>query len=60
MERATVDIGTREQQGLTFTAIYRLKSLDGLHVSPSFSFERYAEMKNSAYATIRKKEEERL
>jgi len=60
LEWATVDIGTKEQQGLTFTAISRLKSLDGLRVSPPFSFECYAKMKNSAYVTIRKKEEERL
>ena len=58
LDRATVDIGSREQQGLTFTAISRVKSIDGLCISPPFYFERYLKMKNSAYVTHRKKEEE--
>jgi len=60
LERATIDIGKKERQGLTFTSISRVKSIDGLCISPPFSFERYAKMKNSAYVTIRKKEEQRL
>ena len=55
---ATIDIGNKEKQGLTFTYISRVKSIYGLRMSPSFSFERYVKMKNSAYVTIRKKEEE--
>jgi ATP-dependent DNA helicase PIF1 len=60
LEHATIDIGKKEQQGLNFTSISRVKSIDGLRISPPFSFERYAKMKNSTYVTIRKKEEERL
>ena len=55
LERASIDIGNREQQGLTFTAISRVKSIDALHISPPFSFQRYAKMKDSAYVTIIKK-----
>jgi hypothetical protein len=60
LERATIDIGNKEQKGLTFISISRVKSIDGLRISPPFSFECYAKMKNNAYVTIRKKEEERL
>ena len=60
LEQASVDIGNKERQGLTFTAISRVKSIDGLPIALPFSFQRYAKMKDSAYVTIRKKEEERL
>ena len=60
LERASIDIGNKEQQGLTFIAISRVKSIDGLRIAPPFSYHCYAKMKNSAYVTIRKKEEERL
>ena len=60
LEQVSVDIGNKEQQGITFTAISRVKSIDGLRTAPPFSFQRYAKMKDSAYVTIRKKEEERL
>ena len=58
LDRDTIDIGNREQQWLTFTTISRVKSLDGLLISPPFTFERYAKMKNSVFVTLRKKEEE--
>jgi ATP-dependent DNA helicase PIF1 len=58
LDRATIDIGKKEHQGLTFTSISRVKSIDGLRISPPFSFQCYAKMKNSAYVTIRKKEEQ--
>ena len=45
LDRATIDIENREQQGLTFTAISRVKSLDGLRISPPFNFEHYVKMK---------------
>lgn len=45
LDRATIDIENREQQGLTFTTISRVKSLDGLRISPPFTFEHYAKMK---------------
>jgi ATP-dependent DNA helicase PIF1 len=60
LERATIDIGSIERQGLTFTAISRVRSIDGLRISPPFSFERYLKMKNGAFVMIRKKEEQRL
>ena len=60
LDRATIDIGNREHQGLTFTTISRVKSLDGLCISPPFTFEHYAKMKNSAFVTLRKKKEEQL
>ena len=59
-QRETIDIGIAERQGLTFIAISRVKSIDGLRISPPFTFERYSKMAKSAYATIRKKEEQRL
>ena len=57
LERASIDIGNKEQQGLTFKAISSMKEIDGLRIAPPFSFQRYAKMKDSAYAIIRKKEE---
>ena len=60
LECATIDIGKKEKQGLNFTSISRVKSIDGLCISPPFSFECYVNMKKCAYVTIRKKEEERL
>ena len=60
LQRATIDISIAERQGLTFIAISRVKSIDGLRISPSFTFERYSKVVKSAYAAIRKKEEQRL
>ena len=36
LDRTTIDIGNREQQGLTFTTISIVTSLDGLRISPPF------------------------
>jgi len=58
IDKVTIDIGTSVRQGLTFTTISRVKSIDGLRILPTFAFERYAKMSESAYATIRKKEEQ--
>ena len=60
LERASIDIGNKEQQGLTFTAISRVKSIDGLCIVSPFSFHCYAKIKYSTYVIIKKKEEERL
>ena len=60
LQRKTIDIGNAKRKGLTFTAISRVKYIDGLRISPPFTFERYSKMAKSAYATIRKKEEQRL
>ena len=57
LEKVTIDIGNTERQGLAFRRILRVKSIDGLSISPPFTFERYSKMSQSAYATIRKKEE---
>ena len=48
LERASVDIGNKEHQGLTFTAISRVKSMDDLCIAPPFPFQRYSKMKDSA------------
>ncbi|XP_059064702.1 uncharacterized protein LOC131856794 [Cryptomeria japonica] len=60
LDKATIDLGNTEKQGLTFTAISRVKSIDGIRIHPAFSFERYAKMQKSAFTIIRKKEETRL
>ncbi|XP_057833467.2 uncharacterized protein LOC131044209 [Cryptomeria japonica] len=60
LDKATIDIGNTEKQGLTFTTISRVTSIDGIRIHPPFSFERYAKMQKSAFTTIRKKEEARL
>ena len=60
IEKVTIDIGNVERQGLTFTGISRVKSIDGLRISPPFTFQRYTKMSQSTYATIKKKEEQRL
>ncbi|KAH9291956.1 hypothetical protein KI387_042860 [Taxus chinensis] len=39
LHRATIDIGTTERQGLTFTTFSRVPSLANLRISPPFSFE---------------------
>eukprot|EP01018_Ginkgo_biloba_P029278 Gb_13702 [translate_table: standard] len=60
LDRATVDIGNVERQGLTFTAISRVRDLNSLRITPPFSFEHYARMGDSPQVNIRKKEEQRL
>jgi ATP-dependent exoDNAse (exonuclease V) alpha subunit len=60
LQKTTIDIGSTERQGLTFTVISRVKSLENLRIEPPFSFERYSRMKNNPYTIIRKKEESRL
>eukprot|EP01018_Ginkgo_biloba_P016121 Gb_08820 [translate_table: standard] len=60
LDHATVDIGNVERQGLTFIAISRVRDLQSLRISPPFSFERYARMRDSPQLNIRKKEEQRL
>ena len=49
LQNATIDIGNIDKQGLTFTTISRVKSLLGLHISPTFSFSRYSQMQNNPY-----------
>ncbi|XP_057866341.2 uncharacterized protein LOC131073844 [Cryptomeria japonica] len=57
LQRATIDIGNIDQQGMTFTAISRVRNLTSLHIHPAFTFERYARMQQSPHVTRRKEEE---
>ena len=54
LPKATVDIGTMERQGLTFTALSRVPSLKDLHISPAFSYDRYKHMKDNPHVNVRK------
>lgn len=60
LNKATINIGTTKRQGLTFTAISRVKSISGLRIEPTFSFDHYSKMKKNPYNIIGKKEEARL
>ena len=60
LEKATIDIGRTERQGLTFTAISRVKSLDGLRFQPPFPYDRYEKMAKCAGVSKRKEEEAKL
>ncbi|XP_057822400.1 uncharacterized protein LOC131034820 [Cryptomeria japonica] len=60
LQRATIDIGNIDQQGMTFTAISRVRDLTSLCIHPGFTFERYARMQQSPHVTRRKEEEARL
>ncbi|XP_057838552.2 uncharacterized protein LOC131048569 [Cryptomeria japonica] len=60
LSKATIDIGPRERSRLTFVAISRVKALDGIRISPPFSYDRYEKMKTGKQLTKRKAEEERL
>ena len=60
LQNATIDIGNIDRQGLTFTALSRVKSLLGLRISPAFSFSRYSLMQDNPYVQRRKQEESLL
>lgn len=60
ISKETIDIGPRERERLTFFAISRVKSLDGLRISPPFSYDHYKKMKIGKQLIKRKEEEERL
>ena len=60
MEKATINIGTKERQDLTFTTISRVKSLNGLRIKPPFSYDRYEKMEKGAGVAFIKEEEDRL
>ena len=57
LQNETIDIGNIDRQGLTFTAISRVKSMSGLRISPSFFFSRYSHMQDNPHVQRRKKEE---
>ena len=42
LQNVSIDIGNTDRKGLTFTAISRVTSLSGLHISPPFSFSKYS------------------
>lgn len=44
LQKETNDIGKVERQGLTFTTTFRIKSLNGICIQPTFSFVRYSKM----------------
>ena len=60
LDNATVDIGTKERQGLTFTAISRVHSLADIHINPAFPFSRIAQMHKNPYIQHRIQEESLL
>ena len=51
------DIGNTDRHGLTFTAISRVTSLSGLHISPAFCFSRYSRMQDNPFVQRRKQEQ---
>ena len=57
LDKATIDNGSTERQGLTFTTLSRVKTLDGLCLQPTFSFERFVKMQRKPYIILRKNEE---
>ena len=60
LQNETIAIGNIDKQGLTFTAISRVKYLLGLRISPSLSFSRYSRMQDNPYVQHRKQEESLL
>ena len=60
LEKATIDIGPTERIGLTFVAISRIKSLQGLRIMPPIPYDHYEKMKKSKQLEKRKAEERRL
>ncbi|XP_057847781.2 uncharacterized protein LOC131057655 [Cryptomeria japonica] len=58
LQRATIDIGNTDRQGLTFTAISRVCDLTSLRIHPTFTFQRYSRIQHSPYVARRKQEEE--
>ena len=60
LDKATINIGKQERQGMTFTAISRVKDLARLRFQPPFSFDRYEKMSKLSGVKIRKDEEDIL
>jgi hypothetical protein len=51
LTRSTFDIGNTECEGLTFTTMSHTTTIEGIHIAPSFSLERYEKMKDIAYVS---------
>ena len=60
LDKATINIGKQERQGMTFTTISRVKYLAGLRFQPPFSYDRSEKMSKLPGVKIRKDEEDRL
>ncbi|XP_057860496.1 uncharacterized protein LOC131069158 [Cryptomeria japonica] len=60
LQKATINIGATERQGLTFTVVSRVKCLEDLQIDQAFSYDWYAKMENNPYTVLRKKEEAQL
>ena len=60
LDQATVDIGPKERQGLTFTAISRVRSLTDLRIHRAFPFSRISRIKENPYLQRMKQEESLL
>jgi hypothetical protein len=59
-EKATIDIGTKERQGLTFIALSHVKSIIGIFIDPPFYFDRYSRLCAKKYSAFWIKEEDSL
>lgn len=57
LQKAAINIGNIDRQGLTLTAISRVKSLNDLCISPDFPFSHYSRMQDNPYVIHRKREE---
>ena len=57
LQKATIDIGNIDRQGLTFTVVSRVRQLTDLRIMPSFYFALYSRMKNNPFVQRRKQEE---
>lgn len=61
IDKAIVDIGSNEfQVGLTYVALSRVKTLDGLLIKPSFNLDRLLTINNSNSMRARRDELQRL
>ena len=49
LDKETVDIDTKERQGLTFSAISRVPSLGDIQTNPTFPFSRIAQMHKNPF-----------
>ena len=60
LTRSTINIGSTERQGLTFTTMSWTTTLQGMRIAPVFSFKRYVNMNDTSYVSLRKEEQKRL
>jgi len=53
LDKAIVDIDTKERQGITFTAISGVRSLADIQINPAFPFSSIAQMHENPYLECR-------